>query len=77
MGIEQERFQLICEVFIRATRIADAAGRKTFVEEICKNYPGLGDEVHGLLRIYNREPAERLGDRIRTAIEKAERDFLA
>ena len=76
MGIEQERFQLICGVFIRATQIADAAGRKAFVEENCKDYTGLGEEVRGLLRIYESEPEERMGDRIRAAIEKAARDLL-
>ena len=76
MGIEQERFQLLCGIFSRAARIADAAGCQAFVERACKDHPSLAEEVHGLLRIYDCEPAERMGDRIRAAIEKAERDFL-
>ena len=76
MANKQERFQLVCRVLIRATQIADAAGREAFVEETCKDYPGLGEEVRGLLRIYESEPEERMGDRIRAAIEKAARDLL-
>ena len=76
MGIKRERFQLVCGVFIRASQIADAAGRHAFVEESCKDYPNLRDEVHGLLRIYESEPEEEMGDRIRIAIERAARDLL-
>ena len=76
MGTDQERFQLVCGVFIRATQIADTTSRKAFVEETCKDYPSLRDEVHALLRIYEIESEERMGDRIRSAIERAARDLL-
>ena len=62
-------------MFTRATEIADAAARAAFVEEACKGYRGLREEVHGLLRIYESEPEERMGDRIRAAIERAARDL--
>ena len=76
MGIEQERFQLVCGVFIRATQIADADRRAGFIDEACKDYPRLRDEIHDLLHVYEREPEGRMAERIRIAIERAARELL-
>jgi len=76
MGIEQEHFQRICGVFVRATQITDTKRRAAFVEESCKDYPGLRGEVRGLLDIYEREPEGHMDNRIRLAIERVARDLL-